>query len=236
MLVGASAPGYEAAMKIGIIGGTGKEGRGLAVRWAKAGHDVVIGSRDAERGAAKAAELNEQFGITTLSGTDNVGACEGVEVVVLSVPYSGHRATLTALKPHLAGKIMVDITVPLQPPKVRQVNLPEGKAAALEANAILNPEGTEDADKVAVVATMHHVSSSHLIDLDHDIDCDVMVCGKKGARERIVELVGDLGMRGIDCGPLKNAVALESLTPVLLYINKKYGTPSSGVRITGIPE
>ena len=223
-------------MNIGIIGGTGKEGRGLAVRWAKAGHDVTIGSRDAERGAAKASELSEQFGLSTLKGTDNVGACEGMDVVVLSVPYSGHRDTLTALRPHLAGKTLVDITVPLRPPKVRKVHLPEGKAAALEAYRIVNPEGTSDADKVAVVATMHHVSSSHLIDLDHDIDCDVLVCGDKAARKEIVKLVGDLGMRGLDCGPLANAIALESLTPVLLHLNKAYGTPSSGIRITGIPQ
>ncbi len=221
-------------MKIGIIGGTGKEGRGLAVRWAKAGHHVIIGSRSAERGAAKAVELSERFGLTTLSGTDNPGAC-AAEIVVLSVPYAGHRQTLTALRPHLAGKILVDITVPLRPPKVRKVHLPEGKAAALEAGAILNPPGAAEAERVAVVATMHHVSSSHLIDVDHAIDCDVLVCGKKGARQRVVELVADLGMRGIDCGPLANAVALESLTPVLLYINKAYGSPGAGIRITGLP-
>lgn len=203
------------------------------MRWAKAGHDVVIGSRVASRGAYRAAELSKEFDLTTLTGTDNEGACAS-DVIVLSVPYSGHRETLTALKPLLAGKTLVDITVPLKPPKVRKVHLPEGKSAALEAATLLNPEGTEPENAVAVVATMHHVSSGHLIDVDHKIDCDVLVCGKKGARDVIIELVSDLGMRGLDAGPLANAVALESMTPVLLYMNKKYRSHGTGIRITGI--
>ena len=216
-------------MKIGIIGGTGSEGRGLAVRWSLAGHDVVIGSRDAARGAAKADELNAHYG-ATLTGTDNAGCIDGADVVVLSVPYDGHASTLTAMRDALAGKIVVDITVPLRPPKVRAVHLPDGNAAALEAQAILG-------DDTPVVATFHHVSAAHLADVDHKIDCDVLVCGTgKKNRDVIIGLVNDLGMRGVDVGVLRNAVALESLTPVLLHINKRYGALGAGIRITGIPE
>ena len=208
-------------MRIGIIGGTGKEGRGLAVRWARAGHQVFIGSRDPARGAAKAAELGG------MSGGGNVAACDA-EVVVLSVPYGAHAATLQSLAPHLAGKVVVDITVPLRPPKVRVVHLPEGQAAALEAQAILG-------DAVRLVATMHHVSSVKLGDPEASIDCDVLVCGDDaGAKEVVVALLEDLGLRGLDAGPLVNAIALEALTPVLLHLNKRYGSKGAGLRITGV--
>ncbi len=216
-------------MRIAVVGGTGKEGRGLAIRWSKAGHDVVIGSRSAERGAERAAELNEEYGCN-LTGAGNEACCEGAEVVVLSVPYGGHADTCRALREHLQGKIVVDITVPLKPPKVRSVHLPDGQAAALEAKEILG-------DDVRVVATMHHVSSMHLADLSHDIACDVLVAGDtRAARDTVIGLIGDLGMKGVDCGVLRNAIALESLTPVLLYINKRYDAPGAGVRITNLPE
>jgi NADPH-dependent F420 reductase len=197
-------------MKIGIVGGTGREGRGLAVRWAKAGHDVFIGSRQIEKGQAKAAEFSEELGV--------------------NVPYSAHKATFESIKDVVGDKIIVDITVPLQPPKVRSVNLPEGKAAALEAKSYL-PEGAR------LVAALHHISSEHLSDPDQAFDCDVLVCGNdKEARAAVIELISDLGLRGVDAGVLKNAVALESMTPVLLHINRRYKSVGSGIRITGIPE
>lgn len=215
-------------MRIGVIGGTGREGKGIAVRWASAGHTVVIGSRDAARARERAAEL-AQAGPTTITGADNESAIRDARVVLLSVPYSAHGDTLRALKPVLAGRILIDITVPLRPPKVTEVHLPPGHAAALEAQEILGP-GTP------VVATLHHVSSAHLADPAYPIDCDVLVCSDfPEARETVIELIGDLGLRGLDAGPLRNAIALESLTPVLLYLNRKYKTSGTGVRFTGLP-
>ncbi len=216
-------------MKIGIVGGTGREGRGLAVRWAKAGHDVFIGSRQTEKGQAKAAEFSEEFGVE-VKGADNIAACEHGDIVVVTVPYSAHKATFQSIKDVVGEKIVVDITVPLQPPKVRSVNLPEGNAAALEARSYL-PEGAR------LVAALHHISSEHLSDPSHAFDCDVLVCGNdKEARAAVIDVIADLGLRGIDAGVLKNAVALESLTPVLLHINRRYKSVGSGIRITGIPE
>ncbi len=216
-------------MKIGIVGGTGREGRGLAVRWAKAGHDVFIGSRQTDKGVAKAAEFANEFGVS-LQGADNVAACEHGEIIVVTVPYSAHRATFESIKDVVGDKVVVDITVPLQPPKVRSVNLPDGQAAALEARGYL-------ADGARLVAALHHISSEHLSDPEHSFDCDVLVCGDdREARASVIDVVGDLGLRGVDAGVLKNAVALESLTPVLLHINRRYKSVGSGIRITGIPE
>jgi len=216
-------------MKIGIVGGTGREGRGLAVRWAKAGHDVFIGSRQAEKGHAKAAEFSDEFGVD-VRGADNLAACEHGDIVVVTVPYGAHRATFESIKDVVGDRVIVDITVPLKPPKVRSVNLPEGNAAALEARSYL-PEGTR------LVAALHHISSEHLSDPDYSFDCDVLICGDdKEARGAVIEAVSDLGLRGVDAGVLKNAIALESLTPVLLHINKRYKVVGAGVRITGIPE
>jgi len=216
-------------MKIGIVGGTGREGRGLGVRWAKAGHDVFIGSRQADKGVAKAAEFSEEFGVA-LHGGDNVAACTHADLIVVTVPYSAHRPTLESIKGAVGDKIIVDITVPIQPPKVRTVNLPEGQSAALEARVLL-AEGTR------LVAALHHISSEHLSEPGHTFDCDVLVCGDdKEARATVVALISDLGLRGIDAGVLKNSIALESLTPVLLHINSRYKSVGSGIRITGIPE
>ena len=120
--------------------------------------------------------------------------------------------------------------MPLKPPKVRSVNLPEGQAAALEARGYLN-------DGARLVAALHHISSEHLSDPEHTFDCDVLVCGDdKEARAAVISIISDLGLRGVDAGVLKNAIALESLTPVLLHINRRYKSVGSGIRITGIPE
>jgi len=214
-------------MLVAIVGGTGKEGRGMALRWAKAGHDVLIGSRDAARAGTAADELSALAG-RSVRGGDNVWAVEQSEVVVLSVPYSGHRETVLGLKDALRGKIMIDITVPLKPPDVRRVNLPAGRAAALESQALLG-EGTR------VVAAFHHVSAVHLADLSHGIDCDVLVCSNDAvATAKAIELAEGLGTRGLDAGALDNAVALESLTPVLLQLNRKYKSAGTGIRFTGL--
>jgi hypothetical protein len=220
-------------MRIAIIGGTGKEGRGLALRWARAGHRVAIGSRDAARARERALELSQAGGVV-IEGGDNAAVVRDAEVVLLSVPYAAHADTLRALAGALEGRVLIDITVPLRPPKVTRVELPEGRSAALEAQALLGPA-------TPVVAALHHVSSSHLSDPDHAIDCDVLVCSDDDpARELVIGLIGDLGLRdqglrGLDAGPLCNAVALEALTPVLLHLNRKYRGGGAGIRFTGLP-
>jgi 8-hydroxy-5-deazaflavin:NADPH oxidoreductase len=214
-------------MKIAIVGGTGKEGRGMAARWVRAGHEVWIGSRDGARAAAAATELSQLAG-HAIAGSDNASAVQQAELVVLAVPYSAHRETLLGLKEPLRGKILVDITVPLKPPDVRRVALPEGKAAALEAQALLGPD-------TKVVAALHHVSAVHLSDLEHLIDCDVLACSDdRGALEIVLSLIQDLGTRAFDAGPLVNSIALESLTPVLLYLNRRYKSPGAGIRFTNL--
>lgn len=213
---------------IAVLGGTGKEGSGLASRWALNGYRLIIGSRDPAKAVTRAAEMNAELGNDYIVGMGNAEAAAASDIVVLSVPYSAHHATLESVKEQVSGKILVDITVPLQPPKVRTVHVPEGKSAALEAQALLG-------DSVKVVAAFQNVSAEHLADPHHVINCDVLVCGNDaGAKSATIELVRATGMRGVDAGSLANAVALEALTPVLLYINKAYNIKGSGIRITGI--
>ncbi|MBN1680642.1 MAG: NADPH-dependent F420 reductase [Anaerolineae bacterium] len=216
-------------MTIAVLGGTGKEGSGLVLRWAHAGYRVLIGSRDAARAQAKADEINEVLGDQLVSGKSNPDAAAEADVAVLSVPYAAHRAILESVKEAVQGKILVDVTVPLKPPAVRTVYVPEGIAAVLEAQALLG-EG------VRVVAAFQNISAVHLKDLDHSVNCDVLVCGDDDeAKAEIFHLIDAVdGMRGIDAGSLANAVAVEALTPVLLYINKRYNVSGAGIRITGL--
>jgi len=218
----------QQTMRIAVLGGTGKEGSGLAMRWAMNGYNVIIGSRDGERAAAHAESMNATLGKKQVVGMGNPEAASQADLVVLSVPYTAHQATLDGVKDQLAGKILVDITVPLQPPKVRTVHLPEGKSAALEAQALLG-------DSVKVVAAFQNVSAEQLADPNHVVDCDVLVCGNDAeAKATVIKLVEGTGMKGVDAGSLTNAIAVEALTPVLLWINKAYGIKGSGIRITGI--
>ncbi len=213
---------------IAVLGGTGKEGSGLAFRWAYAGYPIVIGSRRAEKAEEAAKTLLEVLPDATISGMDNLTAAEQGDIVVLSVPYRAHAATLQDVKAVLAGKTLVDVTVPLKPPKVTLIQLPDGRTAAEEAQAIVG-EG------VNVVSAFQNVSAVHLKDIDYKIDCDVLVTGNDtNAKATVIELVEAAGMRGIDGGPLANAIIAESLTPMLIGINKKYGVKSSGIRITQI--
>jgi NADPH-dependent F420 reductase len=215
-------------MRIAVIGGTGKEGRGLIIRWALAGHDVIIGSRTAAKAEAAAAE-SATVAPGRITGTDNVSAATSCELAVLTVPYAAHAETLKSIQAALAGKILVDITVPLQPPKVSQVHLPPGLSAALEAQAIVGPQ-------TPVAAALHHVSSVHLADPQHVIDCDALFCTDDARARTVVHgLLKDLGLRPVDVGALRNAIALESITPLLLHINRTFKIPSAGIRITGLP-
>ncbi len=215
-------------MTVAVVGGTGKEGSGLALRWAHAGYRVMIGSRDPARAQAKADELNAALGADVVHGLGNVEAAQAAEVIVLTVPYAAHAATLEAIKEAAQGKILVDVTVPLQPPQIRTVYVPEEKAAALAAQALLG-------DGVAVVAAFQNISASHLKHLDHTIDSDVLVCGDDdAAKGEVFKLVEATGMRPVDAGTLANAVAVEAMTAVLMYINKRYKVVGAGIRITGL--
>jgi len=219
-------------MRIGVVGGTGKEGRGLVLRWARAGHDLVIGSRDPARAAASAAELGARVD-RAITGGDNLAA-SACDVVVVSVPYGGHAETLRGLAGALDGRIVVDLVVPLVPPQVSRVHLPPGGAAALEAKAILG-------ESARVVGALHHVSSTMLEDIDHTpghaMTGDVLICSDdRAALDTVVGLVGDLGMRGVDAGPLANAVALEAMTPVLIHMNKRYKRHGLGISIAGLDD
>ena len=198
------------------------------MRWALHGYRVIIGSRSQEKARTRAAEMNSEMGADYLMGFANAEAAAAAEIVILSVPYSAHQATLNAVRDQCQGKILVDLTVPLQPPEITRVNLPAGGAAALEAQSILGPD-------VTVVAAFQNVSAVKLKKLSQPVDCDVLVCADDpAAGAAVIELVAAAGMRGLDAGGLKNAVAAESLTPVLLHINKLYGVEGAGLRITGL--
>jgi hypothetical protein len=214
---------------IAVIGGTGHQGPGLALRWARSGrYQVIIGSRLAEKAERVAAELNARLGRDVVRGLANPEAAAAADLAVLTVPYSAHTATLESLRDGLAGKILVDVTVPLQPPKVSHVYVPPAGSAAAEAQALLG-------DSVRVVAAFQNVSAAHLEDPDHPVDCDVLVCGDdKQAKAEAIALAEAAGMRGLDAGPLQNAVVVEGLTAVLIGINIRYKVKGAGIRITGL--
>jgi len=216
--------------KIGIIGGTGKEGKGLAYRWVQAGHEVIIGSRQKEKAQKAVDELTQQLqdGAELLHGMENREAVMACDIAVVSVPYSGHRATLEDLKDVLDGKIIIDVVVPLMPPKVTKVQMPEAGSVAQEAQAILG-------DNCHVVDAFQNISHERLMGKG-DVDCDVLVCGKgKAAREVVLGLVADTGLHGWDAGPIENAVVVEGLTSILIGLNIQHKVHASGIRITGLP-
>ena len=214
---------------IAVLGGTGNEGPGLALRWAKSGqYEVIIGSRQAEKAERVAAELNHKLGQNLIRGLPNEAAAQAADLCVLTVPYSAQGPTLTGLRELLQGKILVDVTVPLQPPKVSHVHVPPGGSAGQEAQAILG-EG------VRVVSAFQNVGAAHLAEGDSHIDCDVLVCGDdKEAKAEAIALAEAAGMRGIDAGPLRNGVVVEGLTAVLIGINIRHKAKGAGIKITGI--
>ena len=214
---------------VAVLGGTGNEGPGLARLWAKSGqYQVIIGSRQAEKAERVAAELNAQLGQALIRGMINEAAAQAAGICVLTVPYSAQAPTLQGLRPMLQGKILIDVTVPLKPPKVSHVNIPPGGSAGQEAQAILG-EG------VRVVSAFQNVGAAHLAGGHDQIECDVLVCGDdKEAKAEAIALATAAGMRGIDAGPLQNAVVVEGLTAVLIGINLRYKVKGSGIKITGI--
>jgi len=215
--------------KIAVLGGTGKEGSGLALRWAHAGHRIVIGSRSRDRANETAAAINTHIGAERAEGAENLAAAASGEIVVLAVPYNAQMSTLTEVRLALVGKILIDVTVPLVPPQVGRVQLPEGGSAVVLAQKMLG-EG------VRVVSAFQNVSAEHLKALDHAIDCDVLVCGDdRDARDQVIALARDASMRAFHAGPLANSVVAEALTSVLIAINRQYKITHSGIVITGLP-
>ena len=215
-------------LSIAVLGGTGKEGKGLAYRWAKAGYHVFIGSRDADKAKAAAQDLWKMLeGDALVEGLSNQEAAQKADIVVLTVPYSAHRDTLESMKDVLKGKLLIDVTVPIVPPKITKVQMPPAGSAAQEAKQILG----EDA---VVAAAFHNISHEHLMQ-DQDVECDVLVTGtSKEARAEALKLVTAAGLTGWDAGPIENSVVLEGLTSVLLNINKQYGSTHAGIKITGV--
>ncbi len=215
---------------IAVIGGTGAEGSGLAVRWAAAGYPIVIGSRSAEKALSVAAELSELLpsGSATISGASNGDAATAGALILLSVPYDAQAGTIAQIVEGSQGKVVITVGVPLKPPKVSTVWQPTGGSAAQEAQAQLG-EG------VQVVAAFQNISAGHLKDLSWEPDCDVLVAGDtKAAKEQTITLAAAAGFVGIDAGPLANATVIEGLTAVLIGINIRHKIKGSGIRITGL--
>lgn len=213
---------------ISIIGGTGKEGKGLAYRWAKAGYKIFIGSRLAEKAQAAADDVNKLLNNNVVAGLENPIAAEKADLVVMTVPFSAHVPMLESIKPYLQGKILIDVTVPLVPPKVTKIQLPAAGSAALEAVKVLG-EG------VQIVSAFQNISYEHLLN-DEEVECDVLVSGtSKAARTAVIKLVQDAGMIGWDAGPVENSVVAEGLTSILIGLNKQYGIDCAGIRMTGLP-
>lgn len=214
----------SSSLKIAIVGGTGDLGSGLARCWANAGYSVVIGSRSKEKAEAVAAEIG-----SNVTGDDNVGAARQGDVVVLAVPFSSHNSTIEEIASVVQGKIVVDAAVPLVPPKVSVVQLPEEGSAAQIAQRLLG-------ENVKVVSAFHNVGAAKL-HAGGRADCDVLVfADDKDARATVVELANAVGRRGVPGGPLANSAAAEALTSVLIWINRNQKVLGAGIAITGLDE
>lgn len=216
----------QAVKSIAILGGTGDLGGGLARQWSRAGYQILIGSRTLEKGKAAAEALLAEFPDLNVTGHENLDAATQADIVVLTVPFAHQLSTLETVKPGLVGKILVDVTVPLMPPKVGTVQLPEKGSAAVQAQDFLG-------DEVQVVSAFQNVGAQHLRE-DHAIACDVLVTGnKRAARETVISLVEAVGLRGFHAGPLANAAAAEAMTSILITINRHHKIDGAGIVITG---
>lgn len=216
-------------MTIAILGGTGPQGRGLALRFALAGVDVVLGSRDAERAQEIAQELIGKLDKCpgTISGLGNDDAVAAAsEIVILAVPYSAHDATLLSIKDQLKGKILVDIAVPLGA-KPTMIDMPSEGSATEAAQAILG-------DDIPVVGALHNVSAHSLNALESPINCDILVCGNSlEAKKKVMSLITELGVIAYNAGPVENARCIEAITPILIRLNISKAVPftHAGIKI-----
>jgi len=212
---------------ISIIGGTGALGTGLARRWARAGYQVIIGSRKAEKAVDAAATLSNELPAATIEGLQNRAAAAAGDIVVMTVPFAHQRPTLEDIRDELSGKILVDTTVPLVPPKVARVQMPAEGCAAVIAQQIVG-------DDVQVVAAFQNVASDVMAS-EAEMGCDVLVAGDKLAtREIVIQLAEQAKFNAWHAGPLVNSAAMEALTSVLIFMNKRYPGSHAGIRMTGI--
>jgi len=213
---------------ISIIGGTGALGSGLARRWAGAGYHIVIGSRRREKACESARALSAGSGDLRVSGMTNLDAAEAGDIVVLTVPFAHQAPTLEEIAPALAGKILIDTTVPLVPPKVARVQLPEEGCAALISQRIVG-------EHARVVSAFQNVAADLMHSGNKD-GCDVLVTGDKAAdRAVVVDLAEKAGFRALQAGPLVNSAATEAMTSVLIFLNRRFEDAHAGIRITGLP-
>ncbi|MGQ4810524.1 hypothetical protein NKDENANG_04000 [Candidatus Entotheonellaceae bacterium PAL068K] len=216
-------------MIVSILGGTGEQGPGMALRWAKAGVDVIIGSRQTEKATRIAAELNQELGQELITGLANPEAAAAAEVVALTVPFSAHSSTIESVKAQVQGKIFIDVCVPLDPGNPRKMEPPEAGSATEQAQALLGEE-------VKVIAAFQNVSAHELRHLEHDINCDVLVCGNdKDARQTVMGLVEHMGLHPVDAGLAYNARVVEGITALLIGLNIRHKVKGSGIHITGLP-
>ena len=217
-------------MKIAILGGTGDQGPGLALRWAKAGEEIIIGSRTNEKAERVAAELNTEQPGAGIVGMANTDAAAAAEIVVLTVPYSAHLKTLESVKQQVQGKIFIDVSVPLDPDNPRHMKMPAAGSATEEAQEFLGPE-------TKVVAAFQNVAAHLLRDPGHPIDCDVLICGDdKDARKSVRELVAKMGFTVHDVGTADSARVVEGMTSILIRLNIRNKVKAGGIRLTGLPD
>jgi NADPH-dependent F420 reductase len=214
---------------VGVLGGTGPQGKGLALRWAKAGIPVIIGSRKTERAEATAEELRTRAGVENVTGGDNAGCAASADVVLVAVPWEGHAELLASLREELAGKIVIDCVNPLGFDKQGPYALPVPEGSAAQQAEKLLPESR-------VTAAFHHVSAVHLEDLSRsEVDTDVLVLGDDREATDQVRALADAipGVRGIYGGRLRNAHQIEAFTANLIAINRRYKV-NAGIRISDI--
>jgi NADPH-dependent F420 reductase len=213
---------------IAILGGTGAQGSALALRWANAGYSIVIGSRSPQKAVEVCKRISIEVENANVSYENNLTAAQKGDIVVLCVPYASQRPTVESVLVALDGKILVDATVPLVPPKVARVQLPDGGSAVAQIQAMLG-------DSVKVVSAFQNVASHVLDNLSSTVECDVLVCGNDiEARETVIELAAAIGVRAIHAGSIANSAAAEALTSVLISINSRYKISGAGIRITGL--
>ncbi len=211
---------------IAILGGTGDLGTGLAIRWSKAGYKIVIGSRTLEKAQAAVAALQEISPDTPAEAMENLDAAAAGDIVVLTVPADHQISTLDYVKANLTGKILIDVTVPLVPPKVGTVQLPPEGSAGKRAQDFLGED--------VMVVTAYQNIAAHLLQQDVEIECDVLVAGnKKDARQKVIELSKEAGMTAWHAGPIANSAAAEALTSILIQINRSGLVSHSGIKIIG---
>lgn len=216
-------------MKLAFVGGTGPEGLGLAMRMAHAGHEVAIGSRSQERGGEGAAKVREVVPAAQASGGDNATVVADADVVFLTFPYSGQQATLESLGALLDGKIVCDVVAPLEFQQgigAVALNVPGGSAAQEAASQLPNAR---------VVSAFQNMSAEKLMEMDHPIECDVLVCGRDAeAKQVIIALANQItGVRGVDAGGLSQSRYVEMLTSLLINLNRKHKTQTS-IKVIGL--